>query len=120
GEAAAGMHGANRLGGTSLSDLLVFGRRAGAGAAAYAKRLTSPPRPNEAEIEAEARALLQPFDRSAGESPYEVHRTLQDCMDRLVGIFRVQADLDTAGAPPHGLRGRAAQRRVDAHPPLSP
>ncbi|HXJ70671.1 MAG TPA: fumarate reductase/succinate dehydrogenase flavoprotein subunit, partial [Verrucomicrobiae bacterium] len=86
GEAAAGMHGANRLGGNSLSDLLVFGRRAGAGAAAYAKKQSAAPRVNDAEVEAETRALLAPFDRTAGESPYEVHRALQDVMDKLVGI----------------------------------
>jgi len=113
GEAAAGMHGANRLGGNSLSDLLVFGRRAGAGAAAYAKRLAGPPRVDDAEIEAETRALLQPFDRGTGESPYEVHRALQDCMDQLVGIFRVQADLDQAVAHLHELRERAAKVRVE-------
>src|SRR5262245_18144162 len=76
GEAAAGLHGANRLGGNSLSDLLVFGRRAGEGAAAYAKSLTSTPAPNDAEIEAECRAMLTPFERSGGENPYEVHRAL--------------------------------------------
>src|SRR6185295_245433 len=96
GEAAAGMHGANRLGGNSLSDLLVFGRRAGAGAAHYAKGVAGAPRVNDAEVEDEASALLQPFERTSGESPYEVHRALQDVMDRLVGIFRMQADLESA------------------------
>ena len=113
GEAAAGLHGANRLGGNSLSDLLVFGRRAGAGAAAYAKALTARPEPNDAEIEAETRALLAPFDRSAGESPYEVHRALQDCMDRLVGIYRVQADLEAAVEELARLQTRAANVRVE-------
>src|SRR5258708_17241605 len=92
GEAAAGLPGANRLGGNSLSDLLVFGRRAGAGAAAYAKSLAANPSPNDAEIEAETRALLDPFERGAGESPYEVHRSLQECMDRLAGVYPVPAD----------------------------
>jgi succinate dehydrogenase flavoprotein subunit len=113
GEAAAGLHGANRLGGNSLSDLLVFGRRAGAGAAAYAKSLATQPQPNEAEIEAETRAVLAPFDRSAGESPYEVHRALQDCMDRLVGIYRVQADLEQAIGELQKLKARAAAVRVE-------
>jgi succinate dehydrogenase / fumarate reductase flavoprotein subunit len=113
GEAAAGLHGANRLGGNSLSDLLVFGRRAGAGAVAYAKSLASPPRPDDAEIEAETRSVLEPFDRSAGESPYEVHRALQDCMDRLVGIYRVQADLEQAIGELQKLRARAAAVRVE-------
>jgi succinate dehydrogenase / fumarate reductase flavoprotein subunit len=113
GEAAAGMHGANRLGGNSLSDLLVFGRRAGAGAAAYAKRLANAPQVNEAEIEAETRTLLEPFERTAGESPYEVHRALQDVMDRLVGIFRVQADLESAIGQLHELAIRAEKVRVE-------
>jgi len=70
GEAAAGLHGANRLGGNSLSDLVVFGRRAGAAAAAYAKGLSATPRANDAEIEEETRTLLAPFERTGGESPY--------------------------------------------------
>jgi succinate dehydrogenase / fumarate reductase flavoprotein subunit len=107
------MHGANRLGGNSLSDLLVFGRRAGAGAAAYAKRLANAPQVNEAEIEAETRTLLEPFERTAGESPYEVHRALQDVMDRLVGIFRVQADLESAIGQLHELAIRAEKVRVE-------
>jgi succinate dehydrogenase / fumarate reductase flavoprotein subunit len=113
GEAAAGMHGANRLGGNSLSDLLVFGRRAGAGAAAYAKKLSSPPQVNDADVDAEARALLEPFERSAGENPYEVHRALQDVMDRLVGIFRVHADLESAIGQLQSLEQRAANVRVE-------
>ncbi|TMA22601.1 MAG: fumarate reductase/succinate dehydrogenase flavoprotein subunit, partial [Deltaproteobacteria bacterium] len=113
GEAAAGMHGANRLGGNSLSDLLVFGRRAGAGAAAHARKLSSTPHVNDAEIEADTRALLAPFERSSGESPYEVHRALQDCMDRLVGIFRVQADLEAAVETLEALKRRAEAVRVE-------
>jgi succinate dehydrogenase / fumarate reductase flavoprotein subunit len=113
GEAAAGLHGANRLGGNSLSDLLVFGRRAGAGAAAYAKGLATAPTPNEAEIEAESRAVLAPFARETGESPYEVHRALQQCMDQLVGIYRVQADLDRALEELVKLRARADAVRVE-------
>src|SRR5262249_50000632 len=94
GEVAAGLHGANRLGGNSLSDLLVFGRRAGLSAAKYAKRLPAAPRVDEGEIEREAKATLAPFERPSGESPYDVHRDLQICMDRHVGIFRVQEDLE--------------------------
>lgn len=113
GEAAAGMHGANRLGGNSLSDLLVFGRRAGAGAAAYAKGAGSLPAVPDAEIESEVRDLLAPFDLSSGESPYDVHRALQDCMDKHVGIFRVQEDLEKGLAELQTLKQRAAKVRVE-------
>src|SRR5438445_512773 len=71
GEAAAGLHGANRLGGNSLSDLVVVGRRAGLAAAKYARSASAAPRPNEAEIEAETRDLLAPMSRTGGESPIE-------------------------------------------------
>ena len=111
GEAAAGMHGANRLGGNSLSDLLVFGRRAGAGAAEYATRAPALP-VSQAEIEAEMRDVLAPFERAQGESPYEVHRALQECMQTNVGIFRVQADLESALAELARLRERWSKVRV--------
>jgi succinate dehydrogenase / fumarate reductase flavoprotein subunit len=113
GEAAAGMHGANRLGGNSLSDLVVFGRRAGSAAAAYARALTATPRINDAEVEAEKHAMLAPFERQSGESPYDVHRALQDCMDRLVGIFRTDGDLTQALEEIERLKARAAQVRVE-------
>jgi succinate dehydrogenase / fumarate reductase flavoprotein subunit len=96
GESAGGMHGANRLGGNSLSDLVVFGRRAGAGAAAYAKGLALAPQVNEAEIEGEIRAMTAPLERSQGESPYDVHKALQELMHTKVGIYRIQAELEQA------------------------
>ena len=113
GEAAAGLHGANRLGGNSLSDLVVFGRRAGAAAAAYAKTVTTAPKVDDSQIEAETRALLAPFERASGESPYVVHHALQDCMGRLVGIYRVESDLTRALDELQQLKARAASVRVE-------
>ena len=95
GEVAGGMHGANRLGGNSLSDLLVFGRRAGAGAAAYANRINARAI-DDAQVEASARAMLAPFEGEGPENPYTVHADLQDTMQRLVGIIRTEAELAQA------------------------
>ncbi len=95
GEVAAGMHGANRLGGNSLSDLLVFGRRAGAGAAAYASRINARAI-DDAQVEASARAMLAPFEGEGPENPYSVHADLQDTMQSLVGIIRTEAELAQA------------------------
>src|SRR5690242_262950 len=80
GEVAGGLHGSNRLGGNSLSDLLVFGRRAGLGAAEYARGLGGEPRVETSEVEAAATELLAPFERSGGENPYGVQEALQDMM----------------------------------------
>jgi succinate dehydrogenase / fumarate reductase flavoprotein subunit len=95
GEVAGGMHGANRLGGNSLSDLLVFGARTGEAAAAHAATVpdthVDPVRVQEAAAE-----LVAPLARTEGEDPYAIQRELQDTMQRLVGIFRQRADLDEA------------------------
>ena len=96
GETSGGMHGANRLGGNSLSDLLVFGRRAGMGAAEDAKKIPGHQDLDSAQIEAAEREMLAPFERTGGPSPYEVHAKLQETMQSLVGIFRVEADLRKA------------------------
>jgi len=95
GEAAAGLHGANRLGGNSLSDLLVFGRRAGLAAADHAKTVQTTSI-DSTQIEEGAREMLAPFERKAGESPYTIHRDLQETMQNLVGIFRNKEDLTRA------------------------
>lgn len=95
GEVAAGLHGANRLGGNSLSDLLVFGRRAGTAAAQHAKKVTAPTI-DAAQIEEAEREMVTPFQNGNGESPYQVHRDLQDAMQSLVGIFRTEEDLRKA------------------------
>jgi succinate dehydrogenase flavoprotein subunit len=112
GEAAAGLHGANRLGGNSLSDLVVFGRRAGLAAAAFATKTPATAIDSTQVGEAE-RDILAPFDRSDGENPYAVHRDLQKVMQNLVGIFRTEEDLTTAIGELDNLKQRAARVRVE-------
>jgi len=112
GEAAAGLHGANRLGGNSLSDLLVFGRRAGLAAAEHAKR-TSVPTIDSSQIADAERQMLLPFERSGGESSYAIHDDLQDVMQRLVGIFRIEDDLHEALSEIDKLKERTASVRVE-------
>ena len=96
GEVAAGLHGANRLGGNSLSDLLVFGRRAGLYAAQYAKASTGSASVNPDQIEACTQELLAPFSNKGGENPYSIHSELQECMQSLVGIIRTESELKKA------------------------
>ncbi len=96
GEVSGGMHGANRLGGNSLSDLLVFGARAGAGAAAYARTIEAEPYMDPVQVETAFRELDAPLERRDGEDPYAIQRDLQATMQSLVGIFRIEADLDAA------------------------
>jgi succinate dehydrogenase / fumarate reductase flavoprotein subunit len=112
GEAAAGLHGSNRLGGNSLSDLLVFGRRAGLAAAAHAKSAPAPAI-DDAQIEQAEKGLLAPFSNIATESPYAVHRDLQEVMQNLVGIYRTQEDLQKALAELEKLKARAAKASVE-------
>ena len=106
GEAAAGLHGANRLGGNSLSDLLVFGRRAGLAAGGYAKR-QSAPSIESAQIDDATREALAPLSCSGGENPYSIHHDLQEVMQNLVGIFRTDEDLRRALAALDKLKQRA-------------
>jgi succinate dehydrogenase / fumarate reductase flavoprotein subunit len=112
GEAAAGLHGSNRLGGNSLSDLLVFGRRAGLAAAEHAKR-TSAASIDDAQIEQAEKELLAPFSNSGTESPYAVHRDLQEVMQNLVGIYRTDEDLKKALVELEKLKERAAKASVE-------
>jgi succinate dehydrogenase / fumarate reductase flavoprotein subunit len=112
GEAAGGLHGANRLGGNSLSDLVVFGRRAGLAAAEHAKK-TPAPSLNDAQIEDAEREAVAPFDRPGGENPYTIHHDLQEMMQNLVGIFRTDADLRQALVEIEKLRERAKKTHVE-------
>src|SRR5216117_2631298 len=104
GEVGGGMHGANRLGGNSLSDLLVFGRRAGLHAAA---KRGPPPSFPDAEVEATMRDALAPFEHEGGENPFGVQAALQAVMQRNAGIIRDQKGLETALTELEKLKGRA-------------
>jgi succinate dehydrogenase / fumarate reductase flavoprotein subunit len=112
GEVAAGLHGANRLGGNSLSDLLVFGRRAGLSAADHANRV-SPPSADAAEIDDAVREMLAFFEPAEGESPYAVHRDLMESMQNLVGIFRNEENLQQGLEKIRELSDRASRVRVE-------
>src|SRR6187431_2545001 len=112
GEVAGGMHGANRLGGNSLSDLLVFGARAGTAAAALAATREGEPHLDPVQVQAAARDLAAPLEREDGEDPYAIQRDLQAMMQRLVGIFRVEDDLKEAVTELAELRRRWADIRV--------
>jgi succinate dehydrogenase / fumarate reductase flavoprotein subunit len=119
GEAAAGLHGANRLGGNSLSDLVVFGRRAGEAAAQYAKKVSAP-NIDQSQIKQGECEMLAPFERTGGESPYAVHRDLQEMMQSLVGIYRVEDDLKKALVELSKLRERLARVCVEGSRMFNP
>jgi succinate dehydrogenase / fumarate reductase flavoprotein subunit len=120
GEAAGGMHGANRLGGNSLSDLLVFGRRAGLAAAEHALGLDGMPAVDEAQLAAISAEALAPFERGGGENPYTIQQDLQACMQELVGIIRTEGELKSALEKIAGLRERATRVQVEGHRQFNP
>jgi succinate dehydrogenase / fumarate reductase flavoprotein subunit len=111
GEVSGGMHGSNRLGGNSLSDLLVFGRRSGLGAAEYVSALPESDRPSvsEAALEAAAAVAVAPLERAEGENPYAIHGELQVIMNDLVGLIRRESEMKTALVELDKLRAREAQ-----------
>ncbi|HYZ10051.1 MAG TPA: fumarate reductase/succinate dehydrogenase flavoprotein subunit [Pseudonocardiaceae bacterium] len=124
GEVAGGMHGSNRLGGNSLSDLLVFGRRAGSGAASYVDALgDSRPAVQESDVDAAERRVLAPFGDGAGEAgenPYTVQQELQQTMNDLVGIIRNADEMEQARKKLDELHRRAEQVVVEGHRSFNP
>jgi succinate dehydrogenase / fumarate reductase flavoprotein subunit len=119
GEAAAGLHGANRLGGNSLSDLLVFGQRAGAAAAEYATKQGSAI-PDAGEVNQAVKDALAPFERTTGESPYAVQQDLQKMMQNWAGIVRTEADMLRAAEGLGKLRERATKVGVPGNREYNP
>ena len=120
GECAGGMHGANRLGGNSLSDLLVFGRRAGLGAAEYALGLASVPSPDYGDLEILIGDMLAPFERDGSENPYTIQKDLQDTMQELVGIIRTEGELKEALVKLEVLKERAEKAGVEGNRQYNP
>ncbi|WP_040697648.1 fumarate reductase/succinate dehydrogenase flavoprotein subunit [Nocardia vinacea] len=123
GECSGGMHGSNRLGGNSLSDLLVFGRRAGLGAATYVEQLSARPAVADVDIDAAAKAAVAPFDPPAegtGENPYTLHTDLQQAMNDLVGIIRKEHELQEAIERLAELRTRFNGVTVEGHRQFNP
>jgi succinate dehydrogenase / fumarate reductase flavoprotein subunit len=113
GECAAGMHGANRLGGNSLSDLLVFGKLAADGAAAYVRGLSNTPRADDEQIKTAFRRATEPLNRPSGENPYVLHEELQDIMDYHCNIVRTGDELRAGIDKLQPLKARA--KNVKAH-----
>jgi succinate dehydrogenase flavoprotein subunit len=120
GEVGGGMHGSNRLGGNSLSDLVVFGRRAGRSAAEYAQGVEGAPAVDDAEISHLAAESLAPFDRDGGENPYTVHQDLQETMQNLVGIIRTEVELKQALNEIGELEERASKVGIEGHRQYNP
>jgi succinate dehydrogenase / fumarate reductase flavoprotein subunit len=121
------MHGSNRLGGNSLSDLLVFGRRAGLGAADYVQKLSSRPMVSAEAVDAAAKLALAPFDGPGGpnasakpENPYTLHAELQKSMNELVGIIRNANEIEEALATLKVLMARFANLSVEGHRQYNP
>jgi len=121
GEVAGGMHGSNRLGGNSLSDLLVFGRRAGGAAAAYGLAHKGAELPvDEQALSLAAEAALAPFEREGGENPYRIQHDLQETMNELVGIIRTAPEIEAALGRIEQLKQRVQHLSVEGHRQYNP
>jgi succinate dehydrogenase / fumarate reductase flavoprotein subunit len=120
GEVAAGLHGANRLGGNSLSDLVVFGKRAGEHAAKFAKSSGALAPLDEKAASAAIQGALAPFERTSGEAPYAVQHELQSLMQDNVGIVRREEEMAHALDGIAALKERATKVRVEGHREYNP
>ncbi|WP_127784241.1 fumarate reductase/succinate dehydrogenase flavoprotein subunit [Rhodococcus sp. X156] len=121
GEVSGGMHGSNRLGGNSLSDLLVFGCRAGIGAAEHVKRLDGQrPQVEQEAVDAAAATALAPFEEDGGENPYTLYQDLQQTMNDLVGIIRKADEMQEALSRLEQVKGRAEHLTVEGHRQFNP
>ncbi len=120
GECSGGMHGSNRLGGNSLGDLLVFGKRAGEAAAAYSAGLAARPAVAEADVKAAQASALAPFEVEGGENPYTIQSDLQQSMNDLVGIIRVASELEASLAEIEAFKERAKSMKVEGHRQYNP
>ncbi|RZQ59962.1 fumarate reductase/succinate dehydrogenase flavoprotein subunit [Amycolatopsis suaedae] len=123
GECSGGMHGSNRLGGNSLSDLLVFGRRAGLGAASYVDGLTDRPSVAQSAVDEAAKLALAPFDPPADgveENPYTLHTELQQSMNDLVGIIRKAEEIEQALEKLAEIKARLPRVTVEGHRQFNP
>ncbi len=124
GECSGGMHGSNRLGGNSLSDLLVFGRRAGLGASDYVRALSNRPAVSEAALEEAATIALEPFNGPQGkakpENPYTLQAELQQTMNDLVGIIRTGEEMQQALEKIEEFKVRYRNIESDGQPRLQP
>jgi len=114
GEVAGGLHGANRLGGNSLSDLIVFGRRAGMGATEYANEISDNSLGiNDTEIDKAVKEMLEPFENPEGENPYTIHQALQETMGEYIGVFRTKEKISEGIEELEVLKERAVTLRIE-------
>ena len=120
GECSGGMHGSNRLGGNSLSDLLVFGRRAGEAAAAYTAGLEVRPVVSEDDVRAGQWSALTPFNATGDDNPYTIQQDLQQTMNDLVGIIRTESELQAALTAIEELKQRAKTMTIEGHRQYNP